>query len=138
MKTIIKLKTQSTAILAEKDQRSAIPIPARATVVVVGGDIDKDAFVKIRYEGKVLFILSEDLRNGGETGERDSGALSVLDWHPWRLLTQFGSLRGTLAWKSTVREGEAVAPFARERDGCSASARICSSARRLCASAFRP
>jgi len=43
-----------------------ILIPARANVVLVGGDIDKDAFVKIRYGGRVLLMLAEDLRSGGE------------------------------------------------------------------------
>jgi hypothetical protein len=43
-----------------------IPIPASAMVVLVAGDIEEDAFVKIRYEGKILDILSEDLRSGGE------------------------------------------------------------------------
>jgi len=77
MKTVFKLKTRSTAILAENDKRSAIPIPARATVVLVGGNLDEDAFVKIRYENKVLFMLSEDLRNGGERWEeRHNGSLS--------------------------------------------------------------
>jgi len=35
-------------------------------VVLVGGDIEEDAFVKIRYEGRVLLMFSEDLRRGGE------------------------------------------------------------------------
>ena len=66
MRIVFKLKNSSTAILAENDRRSAIPIPMRATVVLVGGNLDEDAFVKIRYQNKVLFMLSEDLRNGGE------------------------------------------------------------------------
>jgi hypothetical protein len=41
-------------------------------VVLVGGNIDEDAFVKIRYEGKVLLMLSEDLRNGGELWGRSA------------------------------------------------------------------
>ena len=45
-----------------------IPIPANAKVVLVGGDIYEDAFVKIRYAGKILLMLSEDLRAGGEPG----------------------------------------------------------------------
>jgi len=32
-------------------------------VVLVGGDINEDIFVKIRFEGKVLQMLSEDLRS---------------------------------------------------------------------------
>ena len=63
---IFKLKDRSRAILSENDQRSIIPIPARAMVTLVSGDIDADAFVKIRYEGRVLLMLSEDLRSGGE------------------------------------------------------------------------
>ena len=66
MGTIFKLKTLSTAVLPGRDQRSVIPIPASAMVVLVGGDIHEDTFVKIRYEGKVLLMLSEELRSGGE------------------------------------------------------------------------
>lgn len=66
MKDIFKLKTSSRAILSENDERRVIPIPASAMVVLVGGDIEEDAFVKIRYEGRVLLMFSEDLRRGGE------------------------------------------------------------------------
>jgi len=66
MRSIFKLKNRGRAVLSENDHRSVIPIPANAMVVLVGGDIDQDAFVKIRYEGKVLFMLAEDLRSGGE------------------------------------------------------------------------
>ncbi len=66
MGEIFKLKDRSRAIFSDKDQRRIIPIPARAMVTLVGGDIDEDAFVKIRYEGKVLLMSSEDLRSGGE------------------------------------------------------------------------
>ena len=66
MGKIFKLKDRSRGIFSDNDQRSIIPIPARAKVTLVGGDIDEDAFVKIRYEGKVLLMLSEDLRSGGE------------------------------------------------------------------------
>lgn len=63
---IFKLKDRSRAILSENDQRSVIPIPARATVVLVEGDIDEDPFVQIRYGSKVLLMFSEDLRSCGE------------------------------------------------------------------------
>src|SRR5690348_14752799 len=66
MGSIFKLKTRSRAILSENDQRNVIPIPASAMVTLVGGDIDEDAFVKIRYGGKVLMMLAEDLRSAGE------------------------------------------------------------------------
>jgi hypothetical protein len=66
MGSIFKLKTRSRAILSENDQRNVIPIPASAMVTLVGGDIDEDAFVKIRYGGKVLMMLAEDLRSDGE------------------------------------------------------------------------
>jgi hypothetical protein len=46
---IFKLKTGLRAILSENDHRSAIPIPAGTMVVLVGGDIDEDASVKICY-----------------------------------------------------------------------------------------
>ena len=63
---IFKLRNQRRAIVSEREYRTVIPIPARATVVLVGGDIDKDAFVKIRYRGRVLLMHSEDLRNSGQ------------------------------------------------------------------------
>jgi len=66
MGSIFKLKTRSRAILSENDQRNVIPIPASAMVTLVGGDIDEDAFFKIRYGGKVLMMLAEDLRSAGE------------------------------------------------------------------------
>jgi hypothetical protein len=63
---IFRLKTRSRAVLSENDQRSVIPIPANALVVIVGGDVDQDVFVTIRYEGKLLLMFSEDLRSDGE------------------------------------------------------------------------
>ena len=66
MTQIFKLKNRGRAILSEDDQRSVIPIPARAMVTLVGGNIDEDPFVKIRYGGRVLLMHSEDLRNSGE------------------------------------------------------------------------
>ena len=60
------MKNRSRAILSENDQRSIIPIPSSAIVVLLGGDIDEDAFVKIRYGSKVLLMFSEDLRSCGE------------------------------------------------------------------------
>jgi hypothetical protein len=63
---IFKIKNRRRAILSEEDHGTFIPIPARATVVLVGGDIDEDSFVKIRYGGRVLLMHSEDLRNSGE------------------------------------------------------------------------
>jgi hypothetical protein len=54
------------AVWSGTDERYVIPIPASAMVVQVAGNIDEDAFVKIRYEGKVLLMLSEDLRSGAE------------------------------------------------------------------------
>jgi len=41
MGSIFKMKTRSKAILSENDQRTVIPIPAKATVVLVGGDMDE-------------------------------------------------------------------------------------------------
>jgi hypothetical protein len=42
-----KLKTDTMAILSEGDHRSVILIPATAQVILVGGDIKRDTFVKI-------------------------------------------------------------------------------------------
>ena len=66
MGRIFRLKTRSRAVLSENGQRSVIPIPANALVVIVGGDVDQDVFVTIRYEGKLLLMFSEDLRSDGE------------------------------------------------------------------------
>jgi hypothetical protein len=63
---IFKLRNRRRAILSEQDHRTAMPIPARATVVLVGGDIAEDPFVRIRYGDRVLLMHSEDLRNSGE------------------------------------------------------------------------
>ena len=66
MGQVFQLKTRGRAILSEEDYRTVIPIPAKAKVVLVGGDIDEDAFVKIRYGGRVLLMLAEDLRSDAE------------------------------------------------------------------------
>ena len=104
-----KLASRSRAILCEHDNRTVITIPARAVVVLVGGDIDEDIFVKIRYEGRVLHMLSEDLRSNGELlNDRHSSSTEkttnratiknspgVLDWlkeEQWR------------RWKTTGKE----------------------------------
>jgi hypothetical protein len=63
---IFKLKDRGRAILPEQNYRNVIFIPSTAMVTLLGGDIDEDTFVKIRYEGKVLLMLSEDLRSSGE------------------------------------------------------------------------
>lgn len=60
----VKLRTGTMAIFAVDDHRSVILIPASAEVVVLGGDIERDSFIKVRYHGKVLSILSEDIRCG--------------------------------------------------------------------------
>ena len=63
---IFKLKTRGRAILSEEDYRIVISIPAGATIVLVGGNIDEDPFVKIRHRGRVLLMLAEDLRGSAE------------------------------------------------------------------------
>ncbi len=69
MGNIFKLKSRSRAVLCDYDNRRVITIPANATVVLVGGDINEDIFVKVRFEGKVLDMLSEDLRSHGKLGD---------------------------------------------------------------------
>jgi hypothetical protein len=58
-----RLKTGTMAIFSEGDRRSVVLIPANAEVLLVGGHMDYDTFVKIRHRGKVLLMLSEDLRS---------------------------------------------------------------------------
>ena len=66
MGKIFRLKTRSRAILSENDHGRVISIPASAIVTLIGGDIDEDAFVKIRYRGKTLLMFSEELRSCAE------------------------------------------------------------------------
>jgi hypothetical protein len=66
MGRIFKLKNRGRAIRSEEDYRNVIHIPPSAIVVLVEGNIDEDPFVKIRYHGRVLLMLAEDLRSGGE------------------------------------------------------------------------
>jgi hypothetical protein len=60
----LKLKNDSKAIFSEDNQWRVVVIPASAQVTLIAGNVDQDRFVKIRYQGKVVLILSEDLRHG--------------------------------------------------------------------------
>jgi hypothetical protein len=60
-----KLTNGTMAIFPEKNnQRSVVLIPVGAQVVVVGGDIERDSFIKIRYGDRVLLIRPQDLHYG--------------------------------------------------------------------------
>jgi hypothetical protein len=60
----LKLRNDSKAIFSEDNRWRVVVIPASAQVALVEGDMEQDRFVKIRYQGKVVLILSEDLRRG--------------------------------------------------------------------------
>ena len=64
VESTLKLKNDTKAILSEDNQWKVVVIPASAQVTLVEGDMEQDRFVKIRYQGKVVLILSEDLRRG--------------------------------------------------------------------------
>jgi len=64
VESTLRLKNDSKAIFSEDNHWRVIVIPASAQVTLVDGDIEQDRFVKIRYQGKVVLILSEDLRRG--------------------------------------------------------------------------
>ena len=66
MQLMFKLKTSSTAILFENNQRTVITIPADALVTLVDGDAAGNGFVKVRYQDKVLSMFAFDLRSRGE------------------------------------------------------------------------
>ena len=66
MRTIFKMTGPAKAVLHEGDQNRAVSIPASAMVVLLEGNISEDAVVKIRFGGKVLHMLSSQLRNGSE------------------------------------------------------------------------
>jgi hypothetical protein len=64
VESTLKLKNDTKAIFSEDNQWKVVVIPASAQVTLVEGDMEQDRFVKIRYQGKVVLILSEDLRRG--------------------------------------------------------------------------
>jgi hypothetical protein len=64
VESTLRLKNDSKAIFSEDNHWRVIVIPASTQVTLVDGDIEQDRFVKIRYQGKVVLILSEDLRRG--------------------------------------------------------------------------
>jgi hypothetical protein len=66
MRTIFKMTGPANAVLHEGDQEKAVSIPASAMVVLLDGNISEDAVVKIRFGGKVLHMLSSQLRHGSE------------------------------------------------------------------------
>jgi hypothetical protein len=68
----LKLKNDSKAIFSEDNQWRVVVIPASAQVTLVEGDLEQDRFVKIRYQGKVVLMLSEDLRRGIGSVPNDS------------------------------------------------------------------
>jgi len=60
-----KLRNGTIAIFLERNNhRSVILIPVGASVAVVGGDVERDSFINIRYDDKLLLIRPEDLRYG--------------------------------------------------------------------------
>ena len=64
MENTLKLRNDCKAIFSEDDKWRVVVIPANAQVTLVEGDIEQDRLVTIRYQGKVVLILSEDLRRG--------------------------------------------------------------------------
>jgi hypothetical protein len=74
VETAYKLKNDSKAILPEGNRSSVVHILASAQVVVGAGDIERDRFVQIRYQGNVLLMLSEDLRRAIGLMPNDSGS----------------------------------------------------------------
>jgi hypothetical protein len=64
VESTLKLRNDSKAIFSEDNQWRVVVIPTSAQVFVVEGDIERDRFVKVRYQDKVVLILSEDLRRG--------------------------------------------------------------------------
>jgi hypothetical protein len=60
-----KFTNGTMAIFPEKrNHRSVVLIPVGAHVVVVGGEVERDSFINIRYDDKVLLIRPEDFRYG--------------------------------------------------------------------------
>ena len=64
MENTLKLRNDCKAIFSEDDKWRVVVIPKSAQVTLVEGDIELDRLVTIRYQGKVVLILSEDLRRG--------------------------------------------------------------------------
>ncbi len=66
MRTIFKMTGPANAVQHEGDKKRAVSIPASAMVVLLDGNISEDPIVKIRFGGKVLHMLSSELRSRGE------------------------------------------------------------------------
>ena len=62
----VRLKTSTTAILNENNQRVTIIVPANALVTLVDGDLNGNGFVRVHFEDKVVSMFAVDLRGHGE------------------------------------------------------------------------
>ena len=69
-----KLNTPTMAIQSKDDHRSVVTIPANAMVTIVGGNLDGDKLLKIRYRDQVLEMFASDLRARGERMLRQSAS----------------------------------------------------------------
>jgi hypothetical protein len=74
---IFKLKTRSRAILSENGLRERNSDSGKCKVVLVCGDVDEDAFVKIRYEGKVSSCSQKTFTEAGNCGDNRHSSLSL-------------------------------------------------------------
>jgi len=58
-------KLHRSSVAMQSEDREVITIPASASVILVGGDINGKGVVKIRYQDQPLEMLAVDLRTRG-------------------------------------------------------------------------
>ena len=66
VKNIFKLKTRGRAILSEEDERIVIPIPARATIILVAAISTRTHLSRFATVAEFSSCSLEDLRSGVE------------------------------------------------------------------------
>jgi hypothetical protein len=61
----LMFKLHRSSVAMQSEDREVITIPASASVILVGGDINGKGVVKIRYQDQPLEMLAVDLRTRG-------------------------------------------------------------------------
>jgi hypothetical protein len=61
----LMFKLHRSSVAMQSEDREVITIPASASVILVGGDINGKGVVKIRYQNQPLEMLAIDLRTRG-------------------------------------------------------------------------
>jgi hypothetical protein len=60
------LKKATLAILSENGGRIPVTVPQDSVVELPGGDIQSDRLVNVHWQGKVLTMFAQDIRERGK------------------------------------------------------------------------